>query len=138
MMNTSPACLDPCFQRLKPAVKFVDIGACLHQPLLHQGRSLRLPGRLLKEIVTKRFGFNNPLFREFGAVVNNFARNTVWNAKETARQAQASSLRRLTGRFDNQVQKVCTIKQNTIGSLWTYLGGRQIDMVFFESVYLYE
>ena len=53
-----------------------------------------------KEIVTKRFGFNNPLFREFGAVVNNFARNTVWNAKETARQAQASSLRRLTGKSD--------------------------------------
>jgi hypothetical protein len=86
-----------------------------------------------KEIVTKRFGFNNPLFREFGAVVNNFARNTVWNAKETARQAQASSLRRLTGNFDNPVQKVCAIKQNTIGSRWTYLGGRRLTWFFFES-----
>ena len=36
MMKTSPACLDPRFQRLKPAVQLADLGACLHQPLLDQ------------------------------------------------------------------------------------------------------
>ena len=35
-MKTSPACLDPRFQRLKPAVQLADLGACLHQPLLDQ------------------------------------------------------------------------------------------------------